>query len=162
MPTSIKSWLCLGAAVALSIALFSAYYKGHSDADKSWELRIAQLKADQEAQAREVERNTQSKMEKIQDAAEKQIALARSDAAAADATADSLHKQASAYARKLSQCSASIGSSQTGGRSAIVLADLFERADKRAGELATALDRSRIAGTACQVAYDEMRNAGKN
>jgi hypothetical protein len=34
-----------------------------------------------------------------------------------------------------------------------VLADLFERADHRAGELAAALDRSRIAGRHCEAAY---------
>ncbi|MGL4756285.1 MAG: DUF2514 family protein [Aeromonadaceae bacterium] len=162
MLTSIKPWLYLGALVALAVALFAAYYKGHSVADAAWELKVAQLKAAQEAQAREVERNTQSKMEKIQDAAEKQIALARTDAVVADAAADSLHKQADAYARKLSQCSSSSSSSQTGGRGASVLADLFERADKRAGELAAALDRSRIAGAACQAAYDGVRHAAEN
>lgn len=162
MPTSIKSWLYLGAAVALAVSLFSAYYKGHSDADKSWELRIAQLKVEQEAQALEIERNTQSKMEKIQDAAEKQIALARTDAAVADAAADSLHKQAASYARKLPQCSATASGGQADGRGAAVLSDLLERADKRAGELAAALDRSRVAGAACQAAYDGMRHAAEN
>lgn len=162
MPTSIKPWLYLGAALLLASALVIAYHKGHASADAAWELKVTQLKADQEAQAREVERNTQSKMEKIQDAAEKQIAMARSDAAVADAAADSLHKQASAYARKLSQCSATASSSQAGGRGGAVLADLLERADKRAGELAAALDRSRVAGLACQAAYDVVRHVAEN
>jgi cell division protein FtsL len=162
MPTSIKPWLYLGAALLLAATLVFAYHKGHASADAAWELKVTKLKADQEAQAREVERNTQSKMEKIQDAAEKQIALARTDAAVADAAADSLHKQAAAYARRLSSCSTTAGSGQADGRGAAVLADLLERADKRAGELAAALDRSRVAGAACQAAYDGVRHAAEN
>ncbi|WP_371857404.1 DUF2514 family protein [Pseudomonas sp. Irchel s3b2] len=38
-------------------------------------------------------------------------------------------------------------------RAAMVLSDLFRRADKRAQELAAAYDRSRIAGLACERSY---------
>jgi len=38
-----------------------------------------------------------------------------------------------------------------------VLSELFQRADKRAGELAAAYDRARIAGQACERSYDSMR-----
>jgi len=38
----------------------------------------------------------------------------------------------------------------------MVLSDLFQRTDKRAGELAAAYDRSCIAGLACEVAYTAL------
>jgi hypothetical protein len=160
MLTSIKPWLYLG-ALLLSIAMvFAAYQSGRSDSNSEWELSQARLKAEQEAAARETERNWLSKMEKLQNDAEHQISAARSDAAAAVNVADGLHKQAAAYASRLSKCSSAAGRSETAGSGAALLAELFERADRRAGELAEALDRSRIAGEACRVAYENIR--GKN
>jgi hypothetical protein len=38
----------------------------------------------------------------------------------------------------------------------MVLSDLFQRADQRAGELAKAYDAARIAGLACQEAYRSL------
>ena len=39
----------------------------------------------------------------------------------------------------------------------MVLSDLFQRADQRAGELAAAYDRARIAGLACERGYENLR-----
>ncbi|MFK3971214.1 DUF2514 family protein [Pseudomonas sp. NPDC087358] len=46
--------------------------------------------------------------------------------------------------------------SATATRAAMVLSDLFQRADKRAGELARAYDAARIAGKACELAYSSL------
>jgi hypothetical protein len=43
----------------------------------------------------------------------------------------------------------------------MVLSNLLQRADKRAGELAAAYDRSRIAGLACERSYDGVKSADK-
>ncbi|MGY2680808.1 hypothetical protein ACVWVZ_000142 [Pseudomonas tolaasii] len=45
-------------------------------------------------------------------------------------------------------------------RAAMVLSDLLQRADKRAGELAVAYDRARIAGLACERAYNSLESTG--
>ncbi|WP_205298029.1 DUF2514 family protein [Pantoea sp. Cy-639] len=41
-------------------------------------------------------------------------------------------------------------------RAAMVLSDLLSRADARAGELASAYDRARIAGLACEASYNAL------
>ncbi|MDR2308301.1 MAG: DUF2514 domain-containing protein [Paucimonas sp.] len=41
-------------------------------------------------------------------------------------------------------------------RAAMVLSDLLARADTRAGELAAAYDRARIAGLACEASYNAL------
>ncbi|MDP1045514.1 DUF2514 family protein, partial [Klebsiella pneumoniae] len=38
----------------------------------------------------------------------------------------------------------------------MVLSDLLQRADKRAGELAAAYDRARIAGLTCERSYNSL------
>jgi hypothetical protein len=44
-------------------------------------------------------------------------------------------------------------------RAAMVLSQLLERADARAGDLAKAYDRARIAGEACESAYVAIGDA---
>jgi hypothetical protein len=48
--------------------------------------------------------------------------------------------------------------SKTSPDLATVLADLRRSADERAGSLAEALDRSRLAGLACEAAYSAAQN----
>ncbi|MDH4558515.1 DUF2514 family protein [Pseudomonas sp. BN417] len=45
------------------------------------------------------------------------------------------------------------------GGSRLDVAELFESADRRAGELAAALDRGRVTGKACKRAYESVRSA---
>lgn len=49
-----------------------------------------------------------------------------------------------------------VGGGTSAGDSAVLLADVLGRADARAGELAEALDASRIAGLACERSYDAL------
>ncbi|QXI40927.1 DUF2514 domain-containing protein [Pseudomonas xantholysinigenes] len=41
-------------------------------------------------------------------------------------------------------------------RAAMVLSELLSQADARAGELAAAFDRARVAGLACESSYDHL------
>ncbi|MEJ5866114.1 DUF2514 family protein, partial [Pseudomonas farsensis] len=50
---------------------------------------------------------------------------------------------------------------QAATRAAMVLSDLLARADARAGELAAAYDRARIAGLQCSSEYDLMRKTSQ-
>lgn len=43
-----------------------------------------------------------------------------------------------------------------GHRASVVLLDLLARADARAGELAKAYDRARIAGLSCEASYNAL------
>ena len=58
------------------------------------------------------------------------------------------HRERATAAAAASQCAAD-------GPALDLLADLFRRADQRAGELAAAADEARTRGAACERAYDE-------
>ncbi|MDH1148134.1 DUF2514 domain-containing protein, partial [Pseudomonas mosselii] len=47
---------------------------------------------------------------------------------------------------------------QAATRAAMVLSELLDRADARAGELAQAYDRARLAGQQCELEYDALIN----
>lgn len=139
--------------------------KANADWQHKWDQQALQL-AQAQAAALEVARTEEQRrvkaIEEITNESKKQIEQARADAAAADAVADGMHEQARRLAARGSQCT---GNTTTADRSqaaratdAVVLADLFRRADAAAGRLAAAYDRARAAGLACERAYDAVRD----
>ncbi|PPA01319.1 DUF2514 domain-containing protein [Pseudomonas sp. MWU12-2312b] len=103
--------------------------------------------------ARQEEQRRQSAVNKEASDAREQIKAATSDAGVADVAGDRLHVEAGKFA---ATACGDPGASQRGTsatRAAMVLSDMLERADKRAGELAVAYDRARIAGLACEATY---------
>lgn len=109
--------------------------------------------------ARQEEQRRQSAVNKEASDAREQNKAAGVDAGTADAAGERLHVEAGKFAA--AACSdpgvAQRGASAT--RAAMVLSELFQRADKRAGELAAAYDRARIAGLACEGSYEGIRSA---
>lgn len=90
--------------------------------------------------------------------AREQNKTAALDAGIADVAGDRLHLEANNLAS--SACPGDPGAAQRGAsatRAAMVLSDLLQRADKRAGELAAAYDRARIAGLSCERIYDSLK-----
>jgi hypothetical protein len=79
--------------------------------------------------------------------------------AIADSRARSLQQQITDFIAARKSCIAEVAS---GGKAradlTVLLADLRRSADERAGSLAEALDRSRIAGFACEAAYTAAQN----
>ena len=74
--------------------------------------------------------------------------------AIADGRARSLQQQITDLLDRGEHCSAEVASgSKARAGLAVLLADLRRSADETAGRLAEALDRSRIAGFACEAAY---------
>lgn len=72
----------------------------------------------------------------------------------ADIRARSLQQQITDLIDKRQSCSAEVANgSKARADLAVLLADLRRSADEEAGRLAEALDRSRIAGFACEAAY---------
>ena len=104
--------------------------------------------------ARAEEQRRQSAVNKEASDAREQNKNAAIDASAADTAGDRLHVEAGKFAarsRSDNPGAAERGASAT--RAAMVLSDLLQRADKRAGELAAAYDRARIAGLTCERSY---------
>lgn len=109
--------------------------------------------------ARAEEQRRSAAIQEVADAAKTDAARARADARAADGRHDRLRDYAAALA---AGCGAAAGDPAAAAGSApaagagLVLADLFERADDRAGQLARYADQARIAGQACERAYDAL------
>ncbi len=127
------------------------------------EAMLAKEREQAERLMRLKEHAWQKSIEDVRNESKKQIEQARADAAAADAVADRLHEQARRLAAAGSQCAsnstATIRSKAARATNAVVLADVFARADAAAGQLAAAYDRARAAGLACERSYDALRNA---
>ena len=77
--------------------------------------------------------------------------------AIADGRARSLQQQITDLIAKRQSCASEVASgSKTRADLTVLLADLRRMADETAGRLAEALDRSRIAGFACEAAYGAL------
>jgi chromosome segregation ATPase len=108
-------------------------------------------------QARQTELKRQRDIDQVRNDAQQKIKVAAADAINAQSAADSLQLEVN----KLLAGRAALNSQVAAGGASIrdltaVLADLRQRADKRAGELAAIADANRIAGQACERSYDAL------
>lgn len=156
--------------VVSAIAAFShwRWQAGFNEAEGKWQQRWSQRDADdatalakRQTEARNEEQRRQNEINEIRNSAAQQLAVVQADASTARAAADRLHNSAEILARRLADrertCqSAPPGAGQAAGSGAVLLAELFRSADKRAGELAAAADEARTRGLACERAYDAL------
>jgi hypothetical protein len=126
-----------------------------------YRLEVSERDRRADAAARTEERRWHAAVEKVDEDAKGKLDAALADAAGAQSAADRLQLEvARLRASRSATCNTIAAQQREAGVSAIgVLADLFESADRRAGELASALDRSRVAGLACEAAYDSIRSS---
>ena len=106
--------------------------------------------------ARKEEQRRQASVNKEASDAREQNKAATVDAGTADAAGDRLHVEASQFAATACGDPGAAQRGASAARAAMVLSDLLQRADKRAGELAAAYDRARIAGLTCERSYDSL------
>jgi hypothetical protein len=117
-------------------------------------------KAYQAALAEDTRRNAQ--LRKIADDGQHQIDAARADARAADRAAGGLRKQLAAYVAAVRGAAGPsdpkpADAGPPASEAVMVLAQLLESADSRAGELAAAFDASYAAGITCERSYDTLK-----
>jgi len=162
--------IVLAVAVIAAITAFShwRWQAGFNEAEGKWQQRWSQRDADdatalakRQTEARNEEQRRQNEINEIRNRAEQQLAVVQADASTARAAADRLHNSAEILARRLADrertCqSPPPGAGQAAGSGAVLLAELFRSADKRAGELAAAADEARTRGVACERAYDAL------
>jgi len=119
--------------------------------------RLAELLGERDARQEE-QRRAQAQEEARAYATEEQK-VADAGAAGADAAGQRLHDDAAKLSYTIS-CpttdTTAISRGQTATRAAMVLSELLSRADARAGDLAKAYDRARIAGLACEASYNAL------
>lgn len=112
-----------------------------------------------ERSAREEEQRRAQAQEEARAHAQEERTTADAGAAGADAAGQRLRDDGAKLAASVS-CTgtdtAAIARSQAATRAAMVLSDLLARADARAGELAKAYDRARIAGLNCEASYNAL------
>lgn len=118
--------------------------------------RDARQEEQRRAQAQEEARAYATEEQKV---AEEEQKVADAGAAGADAAGQRLHDDAAKLSYTIS-CpttdTTAISRGQTATRAAMVLSELLSRADARAGDLAKAYDRARIAGLACEASYNAL------
>ncbi len=168
MTPAQKLMAYLVATVALvglfGAALFAAYSHGvtvtYAARDAEWSQAVATQKTElaRAVQAvRDEEQRLQREANQVGTDAREKNAAADADGRGLDAAGDRLHVQAGKLAASAGACSGDTSTAERGAsatRAALVLSQLLERADARAGDLAKAYDRARIAGQACERAYD--------
>jgi len=147
-------------------ALYGAYHHGETLANAEWRAKwdgevakraYTKAQAEMAASAEELRRidsNQQAQAHAIQS-----TAVAQTDAIAATDSSGSVQFAATKLATGPGICTshhATTAGSPPTNRAAMVLSDLLARADKRATELAALADKSRIAGLACEAAYDGL------
>lgn len=119
--------------------------------------RLAEVLGERGERAKEQQRV--DAREEVRAHAHEQQVSADNDAAVADVAGQRLRDEAGKLAAAVScpgQDSAITARGEAATRAAMVLSDLLARADARAGELAAAYDRARIAGLACESSYDRL------
>ncbi|MCW3687377.1 DUF2514 domain-containing protein [Burkholderia cenocepacia] len=148
-----RIWLLVVAGVIAGSAC--GYFKGHRDADQSAKVADQARQIDDLRNERnEIRRRLAAQQEIATDAARKrETALA--DAAAAGRAADGLRRQVAVLVADVRRAGAAVGS-PAAGDAIDLLADVFGRADERAGELAKIADERGIAGQQCERSYDAL------
>lgn len=142
-----RLWLAM--AIALAVAYGTGRYQ-QAGADAA-RYQARELAAVQGARAEE-QRRTQAQAEIAQDATQA-LDQARADARAAGDVSERLRAR---IAELLAQRPAPAGGGAPAHTADAMLAELFRRADARAGSLAADLDASRLAGLACERSYDAL------
>ncbi|WP_447650979.1 DUF2514 domain-containing protein [Pseudomonas abietaniphila] len=175
MSPAAALYLKIGGALAvlfiIAAVLYGAYHHGEAVANARWQLKWADqqtLQAKGLAAAttgnRTEEQRRQTAVNQVGNDARQQQAVATADAVSADAAGDRVRGQAGKLAASASCTTGDPGATQrseTATRAAMVLSDLFQRADKRAGELAKAYDAAQLAGAACERTYSVVSAATK-
>ncbi|WEA19045.1 DUF2514 family protein [Pseudomonas juntendi] len=124
-----------------------------------YRLQVAEHDRRAAAQARTEEQRRQAVADEEGESARQLLELAQGRAATAESAADGLRGEiARLRAGHRATCDTIATQQRQAGTSAVVvLGGLLEESDRMAGDLAKALERSRIAGLACESVIDGVR-----
>lgn len=123
-----------------------------------YRLEVSERDRRAATQARTEEQRRQALADEEGESARQKLELAQSRAAAAESAAGGLRGEiARLRAGRTATCGAIATQQRQAGTSAVVvLGGLLEESDRMAGDLAAALERSRIAGLACESIYNGL------
>ncbi|ERT18911.2 hypothetical protein O162_09105 [Pseudomonas putida SJ3] len=162
----MNGWVLSGVLALLLASHWSAYEHGRSvelaqagqqSAKRDSGDRLAEVIGERSARQEEHRRADAQQEARVN--AHEERTIADAGAADADAAGQRLRSESTQFAAAV-RCAgtdtAAVARGETATRAAMVLSDLLTRADARAGELAKAYDRARIAGLACEAEYDAL------
>jgi translation initiation factor 2B subunit (eIF-2B alpha/beta/delta family) len=160
-----RYWRPLAALALMLVACWGVWRGGYHAADQEWRQRWterdaadARALAHQQAAARTEEQRRQAAITKVTQNAQQQISSARADAVSARAAADRLQRTIDGMRQRgASNNSSATSGGQATARQCGVLADVLSESVERNRQLAAEADRSRIAGQACERAYDSVK-----
>jgi hypothetical protein len=169
----MKSWAIRSLILLALLASYWGMYQhgraveraeaGQASAERDSGDRLAEVIGERAARQEEQRRATAQEEARVH--AHEERTIADSGAAGADAAGQRLRDEGTNFAAAVS-CpgtdTAAITRGQAATRAAMVLSDLLSRADARAGELAKAYDRARIAGKQCEIQYESLLPITKN
>ncbi|WP_448196598.1 DUF2514 family protein [Pseudomonas putida] len=127
-----------------------------------YRLEVSERDRRAAAQDRQKEQRRQAVADEEGESARQKLELAQGRAAAAESAAGGLRGEIDRLrAGHRATCDTIAAQQRQAGTSAVVvLGGLLEEADRMAGDLSTALERSRIAGLACEAVVDGIRRGG--
>ena len=125
-----------------------------------YRLQVAERDRRAAAQARTEEQRRQAVADEEGESARKKLELAKGRAADAESAADGLRGEIARLrdGHRATCDTISTQQRQAGTSAVVVLGGLLEESDRMAGDLAAALERSRIAGLACEAVVDGMKS----
>ncbi|MGE8110910.1 DUF2514 domain-containing protein [Pseudomonas sp. NPDC086566] len=163
----MKSWAIRSMILLVLLASYWGVYQhgrtveraeaARASAERDSGDRLAEVIG--ERGARQEEQRRVQAQEEARAHAHKERTTADAGAAGADAAGERLQREGAKLAATV-RCpgtdTAAIARGQAATRAAMVLSELRDRADARAGELAEAYDRARIAGQLCESSYNAL------
>lgn len=165
----MSPWAGVAAGLVLIASHWATYEHGRSvelakagqqSAKRDSGDRLAEVIGERSARQEEHRRADAQQEARVK--AHEERTIADAGAADADVAGQRLRSDAVQLAAAVS-CpgtnTAAIARGQAATRAAMVLSDLLTRTDARAGELAKAYDRARIAGQQCEAEYDALSKA---
>ncbi len=164
----MSAWLLRGGLLVLVLASYWGIYQhGRSIESAEWQARWnARDAGDKQAWViderteRDKEQDLQNSINKAVQDGQRKIDSAIADAVIARAAAGSLQRTVDDLTERLKRTASSnsctSAASQAATRTALVLAELFKRADDRAGQLAADADQNRSRGVTCEQAYEGL------
>ena len=135
-----------------------------------WRLgeQIAEIRADhaqaiaaEQERARKIESGWHAAFTQVQRNAHEQRETFDTDKRAADAESKRLRDEIETLARRPAACPSAASGGSSADPARVLLAELLSRLDEVSGGVAAYADRARIAGSACEVAYDLIYDTRK-
>ena len=152
----VPAWLWVVLAALAAVGYLSLRLDSVKDdrAAITAQFDTANARVDSLTNTLRIQREITNDINRVSDDAKAKTEHVSAAVVVADNRARSLQQQITDLLAKRKSCAAEVASgSQARADLTVLLADLRRSADEEAGRLAEALDRSRIAGFACEAAY---------